>query len=254
LAVLEGDRRRPPPEGTACGRYIFARARWERRPSEGIDTEANDASEEAGERGPSRAGGLAKGLVKVLAVFGAIIVLLAAVQIAASILSSVISPVPPGPSRASRINAQAADLGTAWRLETDGEIPAFAPGNSSLRDFVRTGAYGGAVRIESRVSVFASPAAAAGAYNASVAAIPSGATRTPVAIGEGGVLYHLDNASFFPPAGPRDVLLFHRGSVLVNVSVGVDGAWEDLSGQPFTAGYHLQDDLVILGRIIASRI
>ncbi len=233
-------------------RYIPARAGWTPEPRGRTVTEQPVEAEE--EQAPSRGRGLLGGFVKILAVLGGILLVLAAIQIVAALLASVVSPVPPGPGPGPRINVQAGDLGAAWRAGEDTVLPGFPSGNSSLRTFLRTATYGGNVTIGSRVAVFPSAGAAVAAFDANVSALPPGAVTSPLAIGDGGLLVHLDNASFPASPGPLDLVLFHEGTVLVNVSVAPRGMWEDLSGQPFTAAYHLQDDLVILARIVASRI
>ncbi len=237
---------RRPPDGTArTGR---------------IDTASPESPRDAApqepepEEEPSRAAGLGRGLIKVLAILGAIIVVLAVVQILAALLGSVILPPPPGPSRASRINVQASDLGAGWTLQSSGEAAGFPAGNSSVVRYGRTGSYGGTVVIESRVFVFGSPAQANESFARNVSAIPAGALVGNVTAGDSAVLYHAVDPGFFPARGAYDVILFRRGDVLANVSVGVNGTWEDLSGRPFSSSLTLQADLGILARIVASRV
>lgn len=180
----------------------------------------------------------------VVIVFVAIVVILS--------VGVLLRPPPRTPLRSEMINIQTSDLGEGW---VAGHA-SYAEGNRSWVEFSsvyfeRRSASGGRVYIDSAVFVYRDNGTAAAVVENDTRAATGTPLDLPFNLGDGAICF----AGASPLAAYSYLTLeFHLKDVVVTLYVSVEGAWEDLSGRPFTASYHLVDDTFLLARLIAARI
>lgn len=157
-------------------------------------------------------------------------------------------------SRSQAINVQASDLGSGW---VAGTASSNDPNRSlwiefSSVVFSRTTDQGGKVHIGSAVYVYSNASTATEVFQNATKPAPGVPLWLPENVGDGAAFYAV-NAQY-PSQFSYIYLVFHSKDVFVTLYVGVNGAWEDLSGRPFTAAYHLVGDVVLLARVMAQRV
>lgn len=163
-------------------------------------------------------------------------------------LAVVLSPrsTAPTPRSASGINVQPSDLGTGWTLGGEGSMTGpIGLVEYNYRSYTRHSEYGGTVIVGSSVEVYNTPGNASREFAGNVVNASKEATGAAVELGDHAFAFQTNKSAW---------LLFIHNDTVVWMSVSWYGLWEDLSGRAFSAEYRLAGDLLILGRIVNSRI
>lgn len=178
------------------------------------------------------------------AIWGALAVI---VLVVVAAVMSLPRPSVPAPVRsADWINIHGSELGSDWRLHSLGNLSGLKGlVDYDYRSYERPSAYGGTVQVGSSVELFNSPENATRRFAELNVIMSKLATGAAVDAGEQGVLYDSDRGF---------EVLFVRGDAVVVLGAYGMGVWEDLSGRAFSAEYRMAGDLLVLARLVDSRI
>lgn len=179
-----------------------------------------------------------------VAIFATVTLILASIFALAVLLSP--RSTGPAPRSASGINVQPSDLGAGWAIASEGsESGPIGLAEYNYRAYSRQSGYGGTVIVGSSVEIYNTPGNASREFAGNVVNASKEATGAAVELGDHAFGFQTNKSAW---------LLFIHNDTVVWMSVHWYGLWEDLSGRAFSAEYRLAGDLLILGRIVNSRI